>query len=259
MHQLRASEVLAWRTRQAERVRAGEYAPTTINGWIAVLRVIARAAKNRFPEGHDWMAGVRVLDTSEHETYSFEEPNSLRPAEVAPFIKKFRELYPQHFAMFYVGLKTGLRPSSLRPLRRAGAEVDVVWSENRLHVRRSHTHGLEVMKTTKQKRRYSIGVPESVISVLRWHIETQLRTDEQRSSDLLFPSENGGFRSQKILNAPLAQIAAELGIARKFTQRGLRRTYHDEMRANGINDVVIRSISGHQTESDAAPLFDGER
>lgn len=183
----------------------------------------------------------------EHETYSGEEPNALRPEQVGSFVAKFRELYPQHFGMFALGLLTGLRPSSLRPLRRAGDEPDVVWQDKRLHVRRSHTHGVEVMRTTKQKRRYSIELPDGAIEILRWHIETQLRTDEQRHSELLFTSETGGFRTQKVLNRPLSEVAAELGFAR-ITQRGLRRTFNDLARAAPVNDLVTRSISGHLTE-----------
>jgi hypothetical protein len=49
------------------------------------------------------------------------------------------ELYPQFFAITALGFATGLRPSSLRPLRRQGDEPDVVWDENILFVRRSQT------------------------------------------------------------------------------------------------------------------------
>ncbi|HEX7604487.1 MAG TPA: hypothetical protein VF316_22870 [Polyangiaceae bacterium] len=71
---------------------------------------------------HDPAAGIESLDASEHEVYTDEEPNALLPDEVAPFSARFRVLYPQHFAMFYLGLITGLRPSTLGPLRRRGAE-----------------------------------------------------------------------------------------------------------------------------------------
>ncbi|MBK6462964.1 MAG: hypothetical protein IPF92_18445 [Myxococcales bacterium] len=114
------------------------------------------------------------------------ETTALLPEEVGPFVAKFRDLYPQHFAMLYLGLVTGLRPSTLRPLRRRGAECDVVWEQGRLLVRRSHSLGDEVMKTTKQKRRYAIELPTEAMDVLRWHVATQLKTPEQEDSDLLF-------------------------------------------------------------------------
>jgi integrase len=150
--------------------------------------------------------------------------------------------------MIYLGLVTGLRPSSLRPLRRRGAEADVNWALNRILVRRSHTVHDEVMRTTKQKRRYAIDLPAEAIAVLKWHVDTQLRTGEQQASDLLFPSITGGFRSPTVLNKPLAAVAEDLMLEKKITQRALRRTFNDLARAAQVNDLVTRSISGHLTE-----------
>jgi len=104
------------------------------------------------------------------------------------------------------------------------------------------------MKTTKQKRRYTIDLPEELMAVLRWHVETQLRTPEQKESDLLFPSDEGGFRTQKVLNQSMAEVAAEVGITKHITQKALRRTFNDLARAAQVNDLVTRSISAHLTE-----------
>ena len=248
LDKLRASDLEVWRRRQAERVAAGEYAPATVNGWLAILRVILKAAKRQLGLELDATEGVRFLDTSEHDTYTEEEPNALAPSEVAPFVDKFREMYPQHFAMLFLGLVTGLRPSSLRPLRRKGPEADVLWDSSRLAVRRSHTHGDEVMRTTKQKRKYTIDLPREVMRVLEWHVASQLRTDEQKESDLLFPTEAGSFRTPKILLKPMAVVATELGIEKKITPRALRRTFNDLARAAEVSDLVTRSISGHLTD-----------
>lgn len=92
-------------------------------------------------------------------------------------------LYPQHYAMTFLGLITGLRPSSLRPLRRRGPEADVLWEKGRIMLRRSQTLGDEVMRTTKQKRRYPIDLPEEAMSILRWHVDTQPVTPEMEESD----------------------------------------------------------------------------
>jgi integrase len=245
---IHVAHVEAWRSVMAKSVTAGNYSPATVNSWLNILRVIMKAARRKYQLSHDAVDGVRLLDTSEHATYSDEEPNALLPDEVADFIAKFRERYPQHFAMLFVMLITGLRPSSVRPLRRSGQESDVDWKLNRLRVRRSHTQGEEVMRTTKQKRRYVIDLPEEAMTVLKWHVKTQLETPEQRGSDLLFPSLTGSFRTQKVLNHPMAEVAAELGITKKLTQRALRRTFNDLARAAQVNDLVTRSISGHLTE-----------
>src|SRR5262249_60801632 len=104
------------------------------------------------------------------------------------------------------------------------------------------------MKTTKQKRRYTIDLPAEAMAVLKWHVETQLKTDEQKESDLLFPSLTGWFRTPKVLNQPMEEVARELGITKHITQRALRRTFNDLARAAQVSDLVTRSISGHLTE-----------
>jgi hypothetical protein len=104
------------------------------------------------------------------------------------------------------------------------------------------------MRTTKQKRKYAVDLPEEVMTVLRWHVETQLVTPEQQDSDLLFPAVTGGFRSPCVLNKPFADVSEAMGLAKKFTQRGLRRTFNDLARMAEVADLVTRSISGHHTE-----------
>jgi hypothetical protein len=167
---------------------------------------------------------------------------------VGEFLEVLLRQNPQHYAMTYLGTITGLRPSSLRPLRRRGPEKDVVWDKNRILVRRSQTRGHEVMNTTKQKRRYAIDVPEDAMKVLAWHVETQLSTPEQQSSDLLFPSTVGGFRSPNVLNKPFAAAVETMKLGFPFTQRGMRRTFNDLARHAKIEAIVTRSISGHLTE-----------
>jgi len=80
------------------------------------------------------------------------------------------------------------------------------------------------------------------------HIETQLTTPEQRDSELLFPAVNGGFRSPSVLNKPFSDVANEIGLGKRFTQRGLRRTFNDLARTARVDALVTRSISGHLTE-----------
>ena len=159
-----------------------------------------------------------------------------------------RQLYPQHYAMTYLGFITGLRPSMLRPLRRTGNEPDVQWDKARLLVRQSQTRGDEVMQTTKTKRRYVIDLPEEALAVLRWHVDTQLVMPEMQESDLLFPSVTGRFRSPSVLNGPFADVAETIGLGKHFTQRGLRRTSNDLARAANVEAIVTRSISGRATE-----------
>ena len=96
-----------------------------------------------------------------------EEPNTLSADMAAEFLTYMREECPQHSAMTYLGTATGLRPSSMRPLRHAGPTPDVLRDKAVILVRRSHPLGDEVMDTTRIKLRQRINVPAEVMVVLR--------------------------------------------------------------------------------------------
>jgi len=244
---LHVSHVEQWKLGIAGLIKAGDYSPTTANGWLSILRVICKAAKRKFTLPHLATEDVADFNTDDWVTYSEEEPNALHPEQVPAFLARLREIYPQHYAMAFIGFATGLRPSTLRPLRRRGPEADIKWDTGKILIRRSQTRGNEVMQMTKQRTRYSVTVPKAVLDVLTWHVEQQLHTPEQQDSDLLFPSVTGGFRAPTILNKPFQEIAEELGFP-AFTQRGLRRTYNDLARFAKVDRLVKTSISGHGTE-----------
>jgi integrase len=246
--QIQTAHVLDWKTSIAKLINAGLYAPTTANGWLSILRVILKAAKRELGLPLDPTEGVAYFDTSEHETYTEEEPNALAPEKVSEFLACMREVFPQHYAMTYLGFATGLRPSSMRPLRRKGTAPDVRWDEGVILVRRSHSLGDEVMDTTKTKLRQRISVPPEVIEALAEHVQTQLTTPEQVSSDLLFPAANGGFLTEHCLRRPVAKVGALIGLEMSFTPRGLRRTFNDLARAAKVESLVTKSISGHVTD-----------
>ncbi len=245
---IRPRDIEAWKDDVALQMRDKGYSPNTANTWLAVLRVILAHAKLDYELRESAATGVKNFDTSEHRTYTREQPNSMTADEVRQFLGVVFEKYPQHFAMIYVGCATGLRPSSLRPLRRRGEEADVKWDENILCVRRSHTVGQAVMNRTKTKRDLEIKVPTLLLDVLRWHVETQLVTDKQRESDLLFPSEEGGLRDRKLLRSPFQHVTQLLSLKKRITPRAMRRSFQDLARSARVDDVVTRSISGHATE-----------
>jgi hypothetical protein len=110
--------------------------------------------------------------------------------------------------MVAVGLATGMRPSSLRPLRRKGATPDVLWDRN---------------------------------------VE-QLPPGKMRDSELLFPPDIGGFRSASCLDKPFADVSKHIAMKKHLTPRAMRRAFQDLARAAEVKDVVTRAVSGHATE-----------
>lgn len=246
--QIRPMHVETWRAGIGRLIKSGAYAPTTANGWLFILRHILKRAKRELQLPFNAAEDVPSFDTSEHETYSEEEPNTLTSDELSRFLKWMKEEFPAQYAMTFLGFATGLRPSSMRPLRRTGATSDVLWDEGVILVRRSHTLGDEFMKTTKTGLRQRISVPKAVIDVLRWHVDTQLATPEQKQSELLFPADEGGFRSECFLTKSFAAVGGLIGLKKNFTPRGMRRTFNDLARVANVEALVTKSISGHLTE-----------
>jgi integrase len=90
------------------------------------------------------------------------------------------------------------------------------------------------MERTKTGLRQRINLPSEAIEVLRWHVETQLVTEEQATSDLLFPREDGGFRSESCLKKAFAEVGRLIGLKKKFSPRGMRRTFNDRSCARRV-------------------------
>lgn len=246
--QIRPMHVETWRAGIGKLIANEIYAPTTANGWLYILRHILKRAKRELQLSMNAAEDVPAFDTSEHETYSEEEPNTLTSEEVAAFLACMKDEFPAQYAMTYLGFATGLRPSSMRPLRRSGTTPDILWDQSAILVRRSHTLKDEFMKTTKTGLRQRLTVPAEVMDVLRWHLDTQLITPEQRASELLFPSEDGGFRSECFLTKSFAAVGGLIGLKKNFTPRGMRRTFNDLMRIAKVEAIVTKSISGHLTD-----------
>jgi site-specific recombinase XerC len=248
LDQIRHTDVAQWRVRMAEKINAGKYSPHTANTWLDVLRVVLKAAVVTFELVRNPMDSIKNFDTSEH-VYTEEEPNSLTVGEMPAFLSKMRALCPQHFAFVCLGFFLGHRPSTLRPLRRSGPTPDLLLDEGILLVRQSHTEGDEVMATTKTKTRQRITLPTVLVDILRWHIATQLTTPEQKASELLFPAEDGGFRSRSALKKPFVTVAGAIGLKKHVSPKAMRRTFQDLARAAEVKDIVTRAISGHATET----------
>lgn len=248
LHVLKRAMVEDWKDRMARLVQKGEYSPVTFNYWLKIGKVIGKAAKGELELKRDPFADVTFLDTSTHSTYTDEEPNSLTPDEVPVFLAGLRRLYPQHFAMVALGFATGLRPSTLRPIRRKGSTPDVLWEPGVVLVRRSHTMRDEVMDKPKTGLRQRLSLPKDLMEILEWHAG-RLPEGKMKESDLLFPSETGGFRAPSCLDKPFRAVAEATGFKKHLTPRSMRRSYQDLARAAEVQDIVTRAVSGHATEA----------
>src|SRR5262249_18540946 len=127
--------------------------------------------------------------------------------------------------------------------------------------RRSNTRGDEFMTGTKTGRNERVHVPPFALDVLRrhialvesppigkWKLPPLWWRKAMAESDLLFPGRDGGPRCPSCLAKPFEVVSNAIGLAHPITPRAMRRTCNDLQRAAKVDDVVIRSITGHVTE-----------
>ena len=248
MDKLTRSEIVAWHKQINDKVQAGEYSPNTANDWLAVLRVIVKTYVIDNELDRNPTDNIKNFKKTGFRTYTDEEPNSLLPSEVPVFLAKMKQLFPQHYAMTALGFTTGLRPSTLRPLRRQGDRVDARLTDGVLLVRRSHTLKAEVMEETKIDLDQRIALPTVLVDILQQHVDS-LPQGPMLDSDLLFPSDTGGFRARSVLDVPFDTVAKEMSLTKNITPKAMRRTYQDLARAAQVKDIVTRAVSGHTTEA----------
>ncbi len=102
------------------------------------------------------------------------------------------------------------------------------------------------MQATKTGLDQYLTLPGDMIDILRWHVDT-LPDGVMHESDLLFPSEVGGYRSPSCLDKPFKEVSRLLGLKKHVTPRAMRRTFQDLARAAEMKDVVTRAVCGHVT------------
>lgn len=258
--ELRTADVIAWRDQVARWVRDGmpsmrgrdagknklvKLSPVTANGWLSILKVICTAMTKHYELPRDPAKPADYFPVP--RTYTREQPNALTAAQIPIFVAKMKELHPQHYAMVLLGFGIGARPSILRPLRRTGAESDVLWDKAVVLLRRSNPAGDEIVDHTKTKLDQDIPLPPALMRVLRAHVAA-LPPGLMRESIFLFPSITGGMRSRSVLDKPFRDVLKALGWTIKLTPKGMRRTFNDLARQAHVHDIILRAISGHQTE-----------
>jgi integrase len=266
--QIRASDILAWKETIRIGKGTGRYSPHSANTWIKILRVICKAYVQRYELERNPMLAVPLFETKRWRgRITREQPNSLTPDEFPMFLRLFRELEPEHFAIVALGFALGARPSSLRPIRRSGPEADYDRETGELVLRRSHTRGSSVMESTKNAEDVTVILPKDMREILVWHEATflvplsvigtdrpNLTAAKRAASDLLFPSRTGGLQSSSTLQKPFELVSEAMKKAtngkfqKRITPMGMRRTSKDLLRAAGVRDIVAMAINSHLDE-----------
>ncbi len=251
--QIRRADIEDWKNKViSPMIAKGTISPYTGNDWLKFMRTITTAYVGRYELDRNPMDGISNFDCRGRRSFTVEQPNSLLPEELGRFLTELRVRYPQHYAYSFLGFITGLRPSSMRPLRR---DHDI--QGGALIIRRSQTRGDEVMDLTKTDKDQRIGLPPEIMEVLQWHVKEVL-TFKQKATGLLFPSRYPQprkdkpahpYMSRSSLTIPFEAVCKAIGLDKRITAKGMRRTAVDLQRLALLDKKMRMVISGHVTEA----------
>lgn len=217
-------------------------ADQTVNSFLVIFKSIMSKAARRY--GFiDPAFDVPPL-SGKDKKITREQPNSLTPDEAAKFLKAAQELFPHHYPLIMVLLTTTARIGSVTVLRRE----DVRWEEGTIEIKRRRDEGNVVVPGVKGHGPdgfVECPLHPMVAELLKEHIANM--TPVQLESGWLFPSATGGLIAKSILDKPFKKILAEVGIQKRFTVHGLRRTGNNFYRQQS-SEVVTMSITGHRTQ-----------
>jgi integrase len=139
---------------------------------------------------------------------------------------------------------TGLRFGEASALR----WEDIDEEKGAIRVRRSQ-YRRQVSPLTKTGKTRTVPLVPELAALLKEHrIELIKRQNPGLSEGWVFPSDAGGLMYTGQIRKPLRQAAKQVGIGRRITPHGLRRTFNNLVRQVEADAIVIRSITGHSTE-----------
>ena len=74
----------------------------------------------------------------------------------------------------------------------------------------------------KQKDNFGVPLPQDIVEILSWHVDTKLDERQLKSKEhLLFPGAKGAdFRSMTSVTKPFARVAKEIGVDSNSRREG---------------------------------------
>jgi integrase len=216
-----------------------KFSPTTINGWLRVLRTCLAEA---LADGHiasNVATQVRPLK----EEVDLEETNSLT-AELGRLLRVLSRQDDTIHAVATTQAFTGLRWGEVTALK----WEDYDEANRILRIRRAVSER-ELRSVTKTRKARTVGVPEVLVQILRKHRERLVSEQHPGlSSGLMFPSKRGTPLSSGRISDALKTACEEAGIKKRFTSHGFRRSLTDLLRNAQVDPVVAAGLTGHETE-----------
>ncbi len=231
---VRATRIIGVRTKKP-------LAPATINGWLRIFKALVNAYYDEYDLGPSPLARIKSL---RQPPRAEDDPNSL-PAYLLPkVLERFKEMYPQHYAVLFIGLTTGMRWGEVSALH----WCDIDEQAGIIHIRRSQVR--KHIGPPKTGKVLHLPLTPEMAEVLRWH---RRRLVERQAPGLekgiVFPSNQGDYSYSSRLTKPLDHVRLELGIPYRLTSKVMRRTFNNLLRQASVDRQVLRSLTGHSSEA----------
>ena len=189
---------------------AARYAPKTVKGSLAALRMATRQAVDWGYVKEDPTRRVRTPREVEQEMVCWDEEQAVA------FLREVKKR-SRHAMFFHLALATGMRYGELAGLQWSAVDLDrgvlhVRWEMSRLPGR---APVLEEPKTKASRR--AITIDPATVAALRWHREQQEEEraragDGWQNRNLVVGTRTGGFADASDLRARLHRVAASAGV-----------------------------------------------
>lgn len=218
------------------------YSQDTLLGWWRIFRTVLAdlAVETGIPDPCARVAPPRsaVRDRRERRTLTAEQVRALLAATA--------ERHPAWWVEVVTAAATGARAGELHALE--WRDLDA--TAGTLTIQRAVWKG--IVSETKTRRPRRVGLPAEIVAILESHRRAQVP-----ESNLLFPSDLGGYRFPSSLEKVLGEAAAVAGIEQRVTPQVLRRTLNSLLIEAGTPGPVLRSVLGHTTERMTGHYYGG--
>lgn len=225
----------------SKRTSDGLISGYTLLGMLRAVRTVTKDAQTDLRLPH-W-ACERVKAPKPVSTYTEEEPNALTPGELERLWQSIRMTEPEWFPLFAFMADTGLRFCHAHAMQWDDLDLDA----GVYRINRSRYRG-EVNPPSKRKSGHHTGIlPAELVEVLREHrVVLEASEGPGVRPVLCFPNSVGTYADHRSLSKAIARAARLVGIAKRITPHGCRRTMTTEV-VHVAGEAVAQTIVGHAT------------
>jgi integrase len=235
---LAPEDVLAWFKR-----KAAASAPATVNGYLRVLKTIMADAVAQHGLSRDPTRRIRAVPERRQTEMESDEPTNLLSAEeIGRFLAAMKRLWPEWYALTFTQFATARRFGEVSALR----WEDIDEKLGVIKIRRAQWHG--IVSTPKTDRVVTVPLTNELREVLQeWRRELVRTQNRHLHTGWVFPSKVGKLHvNYSCMRQAFVDCLQEIGVERRFTSHGLRRTANDLLRRIATGEVT-RAIVGHAT------------